>query len=128
VARKGWDQLSEAYRNRLVRGGINQQSYEAGASLKGARGHATPMGIGEKTYANLLRLARNAKSWPRDTSPRDFVDTELNRGAKPAWLRERLKQKAADTDEYRIRHNPKPGRAHWDRRQQAVAMELYWYH
>lgn len=41
MARKAWDQLSEAYQRRLARGGITPAEYESGASLKAARGHAT---------------------------------------------------------------------------------------
>lgn len=37
--RKGWDALTPAYRKRLERGGISQSRYEAGESLKQARGH-----------------------------------------------------------------------------------------
>lgn len=41
--RRGWEQLSESYRSRLVKGGVTRSDYEAGVSLKGARGHkATP--------------------------------------------------------------------------------------
>ena len=39
MARKGWHQLSDAYRNRLQRGGITQSAYERGESLQKARGH-----------------------------------------------------------------------------------------
>jgi hypothetical protein len=41
--RKGWDQLSESYKKRLERAGINKKAYTNGASLSDARGHrATP--------------------------------------------------------------------------------------
>ena len=39
--RKGWQQLSEAYRKRLIRAGITPRQYAAGKSLVGARGHRT---------------------------------------------------------------------------------------
>lgn len=43
MARRGWDQLSDTYRQRLERSGISQSEYQSGASLAGARGHgATP--------------------------------------------------------------------------------------
>lgn len=41
MARKGWGQLSSAYRERLERGGISRSSYESGASLARARGHGS---------------------------------------------------------------------------------------
>lgn len=37
--RKGWSQLSPAYRKRLASAGISRHAYERGASIKGARGH-----------------------------------------------------------------------------------------
>lgn len=42
MARKGWDQLSDAYRRRLERGGITAETYGQGASLSQARGHISP--------------------------------------------------------------------------------------
>jgi hypothetical protein len=42
-ARKSWESLSEPYRKRLSRYGINKSQYENGRPLSGARGHgATP--------------------------------------------------------------------------------------
>lgn len=38
--RRVWNSLSSDYRTRLLRKGITQEAYEAGASLKAARGHA----------------------------------------------------------------------------------------
>lgn len=38
--RRGWFNLSASYRERLARGGVSRQSYESGASLQTARGHA----------------------------------------------------------------------------------------
>jgi hypothetical protein len=39
--RRVWETLSESYRARLQKGGITKSKYEAGESLKAARGHAT---------------------------------------------------------------------------------------
>lgn len=39
--RKGWSELSDAYRKRLERGGLNKTSYERGDSIQKARGHAS---------------------------------------------------------------------------------------
>lgn len=39
--RKGWDLLSDAYRDRLARAGITEQDYNAGVPLHGARGHVS---------------------------------------------------------------------------------------
>jgi hypothetical protein len=40
VARKGWESLSDSYRERLERGGIDRAAYSRGESLSSARGHA----------------------------------------------------------------------------------------
>lgn len=41
--RRGWETLSDKYRSRLIKGGMTKARYEAGDSLKAARGHkATP--------------------------------------------------------------------------------------
>jgi hypothetical protein len=37
---RNWSGLSESYRRRLVRAGITEADYQAGVSLKAARGHA----------------------------------------------------------------------------------------
>lgn len=38
--RKGWDNLSPAYRRRLEKGGVGRAQYESGAPIRSARGHA----------------------------------------------------------------------------------------
>lgn len=38
--RKGWEQLSPAYRQRLERQHIGKQAYESGESIRAARGHS----------------------------------------------------------------------------------------
>jgi hypothetical protein len=40
MARKGWNALSPGYRSRLEKNGISKTAYEAGESIKGARGHS----------------------------------------------------------------------------------------
>lgn len=40
LRKRPWDSLSVAYQRRLLRAGIGQASYESGASLAAARGHA----------------------------------------------------------------------------------------
>jgi hypothetical protein len=43
LVRRGWDDLSPAYRGRLVAGGVTADAYSRGGSLTAARGHlATP--------------------------------------------------------------------------------------
>lgn len=40
MARKGWDNLSAAYRERIAKAGMTREDYEAGQSLSKARGHS----------------------------------------------------------------------------------------
>lgn len=39
MARKGWEQLTPGYRQRLERAGISKRDYETGTSIRKARGH-----------------------------------------------------------------------------------------
>lgn len=39
MARKGWEQLSPGYRQRLERAGISRRDYEGNQSIQKARGH-----------------------------------------------------------------------------------------
>lgn len=39
MARKGWNSLSPAYRDRIEKAGLTRADYEAGTSLSRARGH-----------------------------------------------------------------------------------------
>jgi hypothetical protein len=40
MARKGWDDLSPAYRDRLSKAGISESAYNQGESIQSARGHS----------------------------------------------------------------------------------------
>ena len=134
--RLAWDQLSDNYRQRLTRKGITPEQHAQGASLKGARGHGTPTGIGEKSYSNLLKLARARTYYVSLGGSRtltasdikEIVDSELLKGVSPRWLRARLQQREKDVDSYRNAGNRGPGNDHYQRRRQTVAIELYWYH
>lgn len=124
--RKGWEDLSESYRKRLIKGGISRTDYESGVSLGKARGHATPIGIGEKSYANLRALARTVHWYP-DETPESVVDDALRLGRDARWIRERIETRKADTVAYR-HGNKVPGKTHWDRRSVVVNNSWYWYH
>jgi hypothetical protein len=38
--RKGWNDLSPGYRERILKAGLTREDFESGASIKKARGHA----------------------------------------------------------------------------------------
>lgn len=56
MARKGWSQLSDTYRNRLVRTGITREIYTSGGSIEKARGH-------EKTPEHPERAESNPQKY-----------------------------------------------------------------
>jgi hypothetical protein len=67
---RNWDALSDSTRSRYLRNGINRTDYEAGVSLKAARGHGqTPERPSEavrnperyESYVNLRRDVRALK-------------------------------------------------------------------
>jgi len=82
MARKGWESLSPAYRNRLERGGISKAAYERGESIKSARGHSqTP----ERPSLS------NPQKFPKYHSERQKLINAVNRrkqnifGISPKW-------------------------------------------
>jgi hypothetical protein len=66
VRRKGWSELSPAYRSRLQRNGITESLYNRGTSLKTARGHnKTP----EHGLKEALRNPRRYKKYIAKKTP-----------------------------------------------------------
>lgn len=70
MARKGWDALSDAYRDRLVRKGVTKVGYESGVPLEGARGHISP--ATEKWQRDTAKFARDYTRY-RQTNTRSNV-------------------------------------------------------
>lgn len=134
--RKGWEQLSEGYRARLSRGGISRSEYEGGASLKSARGHRTPSGIGEKSYASLYKLARRYDYYTstpgeqgRKLTPaevREVLDTALARFDRET-VEHQLRVRNANVRSYRA-GDRRPGKVAHSGRIQSMPAELSWYH
>lgn len=82
MARKPWAQLSPNYRQRLEKAGISQRDFEAGASIKAARGHAqTPERPGQYNPAH----------YPKYAAERQRLNTQLEArkaqvfGGSPRW-------------------------------------------
>lgn len=80
MARREWEQLSSAYRARLTRAGITSDVYNAGGSLKAARGHATTPERPERAFRHpdlyseyLRRRVAKGGSVPRDILPPSAV-------------------------------------------------------
>ena len=80
-ARKGWDQLSPAYRKRLEKSGINKKTYKAGADLRAARGKKNE-GVQKtaKSQTALTRKAVRAQATPAEIRELERMIT------RPSWL------------------------------------------
>ena len=124
--RKGWEQLTDKYRQRLTRAGVTPQQYASGVSLGKARGHTPIPGVGEKMWIQLRAVAKRL-GWG-DTGRDELLKAELAKGQSSRWLLARLKERLANTREYRRRSESPAGRRHWEQRRQYAAIELYWYH
>ena len=69
MARKGWEALSDSYRDRLTKGGVTRERYESGDSLAKARGHQSTAyeRAQSKAYRDINRwVDRFAKTYGRD--------------------------------------------------------------
>ena len=91
MARKAWGSLSDAYRRRLERGGIDRESYDSGASLAGARGH-------EKTPERPERAEREPEKYQEYIFKRDALVADIMEikraafGQSPKWNEKRAKK------------------------------------
>lgn len=72
-ARKGWDQLSPAYRRRLGKAGVSERDYASGRSIKAARGHAF-------TPERPRQAARNPEMYPKYVAKHN-IRPDLNMAA-----------------------------------------------
>src|SRR5271155_981650 len=102
-SRKGWQQLSPGYRNRLTKNGITKAQYDAGKSLAKARGHqATPEhGIREairkpQKYRKYINKRTKTGGSPR--SPEDIA-REINEILDAAY--ENIHRRLQDYHKYR---------------------------
>lgn len=81
MARKSWDELSPEYRKRLESKGINKTAHNNGASVKGARGHAStperPSQARENPvkYGDYIFVNQNAEEEDSDFTPLTYDPT-----------------------------------------------------
>jgi len=85
MARKGWHNLSDAYRERLIRNGIGPTEYAEGEALHGARGKGSA-----NKEAFYRRAARFARAEMKPKSSRLGVATPVP-GRTEHSIRERIK-------------------------------------
>jgi len=82
MARKGWDALSPEYRKRIEKAGLSKADYEAGGSLKKARGHSnTPERPSQYDKKQYPQYARERAKVERDIETKK----QLIWGDRPKW-------------------------------------------
>src|SRR5690606_30124230 len=120
--RKGWDQLSEKYRNRLVRNGISQRDYEQGVSLASARGHTSP--LRENYRRRVRRFAKDYHTF-YDLSESEIKQTfyamPVNKGTQ-VMREQREMQRLYDRGDVDL------ARQRWERRDTSLPEWMYYYH
>lgn len=140
MARKGWERLSEAYRERLSRklGSGAREKYESGASLSTARGHARLPGRGSERFERLARKADRG-SLPEGVSGREVIREAIAQGMSMAAIDRLLTAKEQHTQEYRATGHSAGGTAtastytgRWWNGRTRIRSDLpsafYWYH
>lgn len=132
MARKGWDQLSGKYRDRLVRKGVTEHDYSSGAPLHGGRGHGT---------ASKEAFMRRSAAFARDevkskTSRRGFNPLpERTAGTIRAHVRgmgrvkgEAYMAKVKKMTRLYERGDTEEARRMWEQRDTSQPDYLYFYH
>lgn len=93
MARKGWDQLSPTYRERLEKAGISQRDYESGQSIDKGRGHG-------KTPEHPRNY--DPSKYPQYHQEREKLHRQLDRrkeelfGGRPRWNTQRAARNVRD--------------------------------
>ena len=81
MARKGWAQLTPQYRQRLASKGITEAKYDAGVSIREARGHAvTPEHGGWSRIAEARQVRQMVPDW-------DSLDSATRNRLGKDWVR-----------------------------------------
>lgn len=105
-SRKGWQQLSPGYRNRLTKAGITKSQYESGASLAKARGHSETPEHGLREAVRNPRkyrkyINKRTRSGPTARPPEDIA-REINEILDMAYTN--IHQRLGDYHKYRDRN------------------------
>lgn len=118
--RKGWDALSDAYRDRLKRSGINKQVYESGAPLHGARGHTSQ--VRENFNQQSRRFAKTYVAGREETRVRQQVQA-MGAQKGRAYMEDVRKMvrlyESGDTEQ---------AKRLWEGRDQSLPAYLFFYH
>ncbi len=121
--RKGWDNLSDAYRRRLELNGINKSAYDSGTTLAGARGHLT---------SNKEAFYRRSASFARDVSRNDssLSSSQLRQRIRSMGMVRGTEYMDKRRAMVRAFESGNIDRAHalWEQRDTSLPDYLYHYH
>lgn len=126
MARKGWDALSNAYRERLIRGGVDKAGYDAGMPLQGARGHMT---------AGKEQWMKDSNKFAHETVWHSGKDSRLTVDRVRREVRSMGKQRGSRhiSEQRRMirlyeRGETEAARALWEQRDTSLPDYFYFYH
>lgn len=122
MARKGWDALSDAYRDRLVRGGISQSDYESGTPLHRARGH-----LSARLESFASQTSRFSKRYTEHFPERQNQVMHYIRHMGVSDGRSYMRDVREMVRLYE-RGDTEAARALWDQRDQSLPDYMYFYH
>jgi hypothetical protein len=129
VARKAWDDLSPAYRARLVRKGVTEESHKAGASLSQARGHKSRAEENERR--RVLRqidkyVERYGKEYSLTAKGKQVLKDHL-RAHKTADAIDHMWIQESAYELFMAGHLQQAGAA-WSLREKDAPEWMFWYH
>lgn len=121
--RKGWDNLTDAYRARLARRGITEADYTSGVPLHGARGHKSP--TAEAFQRSSARFARESTKFDK-TVPASTVRKRIRAMGSvkgTAYIQQRREM-------IRLYQSGDTAKAHqlWEHRDTSLPEYMHWYH
>ena len=89
--RSGWSNLSPSYRKRLERSGVTRKSWESGADLRKARGHAAQSGLKQTTKKQAALTKRGVET---DLTPRELKELQKIT-TRPKWIHKEIRTEVA---------------------------------
>jgi hypothetical protein len=132
--RKGWDAITDEYKRRLTRAGIDRSAYESGASLSQARGHTSTQWESWKRHEK--KVDQFVKEYQRiydysstDTYTRpDFEQLRQTlKGMSPSKA-DKIMREQRKMQEYYDKGEIRKARRIWDHRDRSLPDYMFYYH
>jgi len=121
MARKGWENLSEAYRNRLIMNRVTQADYESGQPLYKARGHRSA--TRESFNRRVQRYASSYQAPGVDAADlRSHIRSMGEKQGSEFMSRQRMMTRMYERGE------TDAARALWDTRDTSLPDYMHYYH